>query len=133
MKSNFLLGLLILVAVGFGSTEAFVFAADAPPHIARVWHGRTTNAKAEEYRVYLADQIKGFISIKGNLGYEMLSEKVGDETHFMVISYWNSKDAIHAYAGAEIGQTHGLKRDSEFLIAPEKTVHNYDIVVDRVK
>ena len=103
-------------------------AAPEAPRVGRVWHGRTTNPKAAEYSRYLADSIKKFRTIPGNLGYEMMQETVGDETHFMVVSYWASREAIHAYAGADIRKTRALPRDAQFLIDPEPTVKNYDLV-----
>ncbi len=96
--------------------------------IARVWHGRTPNAKAEEYTHYLGEKIQKFRTLPGNLGYQMMRETVGDETHFMVISYWEARDAIRAYAGEDIRQVHPLPRDAEFLIEPEQTVMNYDLL-----
>jgi heme-degrading monooxygenase HmoA len=98
--------------------------------IARVWHGRTTNAKADAYAAYLVEEIsKGFPGLPGNLGYQMMRETVGDETHFSVISYWSARDAIHAFAGADISKTHPSPRDPEFLIDPEPEVRNYDLAV----
>lgn len=107
-------------------------APPAKPAIARVWHGRVLNARADEYAAYLAGSITKFRQIPGNLGYEMLRETVGAETHFMVVSYWTSREAIHAYAGADISRTRDLPRDTEFLIDPEASVRNYDLVVQDV-
>jgi heme-degrading monooxygenase HmoA len=98
--------------------------------IARVWHGRTPNAKADEYAAYLAAAITKFPTIPGNLGYQMMKETIGDETHFSVISYWISRDAIHGYAGADISATRPLPRDAEYLIDPEPQVKNYDLSTD---
>ena len=117
---------LLALALALGPSSRT--AAD-PPQVARVWHGRTPNAKAGDYSKYLADSIRKFRTIPGNLGYEMMQETVGDETHFMVVSYWASRDAIHAYAGADIQRTRPLPRDAEFLIDPEPTVKNYQLVV----
>ena len=111
---------------------SFERPAAAPPTVARVWHGRTPNAKADAYATYLAESIRKFGTIPGNLGYQMMREQVGGETHFMVVSYWTSRDAIHAYAGADIRKTRALPRDAEFLIAPEATVMNYDLLVNDV-
>jgi heme-degrading monooxygenase HmoA len=61
-------------------------------------------------------------------GFQVFRETVGNETHFMVISYWSSRDAIHAFAGADIRRVHPLPCDPEFLIEPETTVFKYDIV-----
>ncbi len=99
----------------------------AGARIARVWHGRTPNAKAEEYASYLGEGIKKFRTLPGNLGYQMMRETVGEETHFMVISYWQSREAIHGYAGEDIRKVRPLPRDDEFLIDPEQTVMNYDL------
>lgn len=104
---------------------------DVPPpgaRIARVWHGRTPNAKAEEYTRYISEALPKFRTLPGNLGYQLLRETVGEETHFTVISYWESREAIRAYAGEDIRQVHALPRDAEFLIEPEQTVMNYDML-----
>ena len=95
------------------------------PGIARVWHGRVPAARADAYAAYLADAITKFRTLPGNLGYELLRDDDGPETHFMVVSYWTTKDAIRAYAGDDIKKTRSLPRDPEFLIQPEPTVRNY--------
>jgi heme-degrading monooxygenase HmoA len=97
--------------------------------IARLWHGRVPNARAEEYAGYLAGAIEKFRALPGNLGYQMMRETVGDETHFAVISYWRKKDDIRAYAGDDIRKVRSLPRDPEFLVEVEPTVMNYDLAV----
>ena len=97
--------------------------------VGRVWHGRTPAEKADAYAAYISDAITKFRSIPGNLGYQLMRENVGAETHFTVISYWASRDAIRAYAGDDIQKTRHLPRDPEFLIEPEQTVINYDLAV----
>ena len=97
--------------------------------VARVWHGRTATTRADEYAAYLEPAITKFRTLPGNLGYQMMRETIGDETHFTVISYWRSREAIHGYAGADISRTRNLPRDPEFLIELEPTVKNYDLVV----
>ncbi|WP_437626870.1 antibiotic biosynthesis monooxygenase family protein [Sorangium sp. So ce1151] len=97
--------------------------------IARVWHGRTTNEKAETYAAYISSALPKFRTIPGNLGYQLMRETVGAETHFMVISYWRSRDDIRAYAGDDIRKTRHLPRDAELLIDPEQIVMNYDLAV----
>jgi len=125
--------LSIFVVAGLVTACAHRPAVDHPAlcaaQIARVWHGRTPAARADEYAAYITPAIAKFPSIAGNLGYQLMRETVGDETHFTVISYWSSRDAIHAYAGADISMTHALPRDAEFLIDPEPHVKNYDLAV----
>src|SRR5215470_3263185 len=113
----------------------FLISAGAPvpgiceAKIARVWHGRVKTERADEYGKYIADAITKFRTIPGNRGYQLMREAAGAETHFSVISYWDSRDAIHAYAGADIEKVRPLPRDPEFLIDAEPTVRNYDLLV----
>ncbi len=129
VTSQVFLKSLVLVLLLAACTHAPVReqVPGAGARIARVWHGRTPNARAEEYTQYLGEAIKKFRTLPGNLGYQMMRETVGDETHFMVISYWESRHAIHAYAGEDIRKVRALPRDAEFLIDPEQTVMNYDL------
>jgi heme-degrading monooxygenase HmoA len=99
--------------------------------VARMWRGRVKNAHADEYQHYLEEAgLTKLRAIKGNLGAEMHRRALGDgTTEFVVISYWPSRDAIHAYAGADIEKVHDLPRDKEFLIDPDRTVRNFDSVL----
>ena len=115
------------MAIGCGQSAAPSGGALCGARIARQWHGKTPNAKADEYAAYLSDAIKKFRTIKGNVGYQMMRETIGDETHFSVISYWESREAIKAYAGEDIRLTRPAPRDPEFLIDAEPTVMNYDV------
>ncbi len=98
--------------------------------IARVWHGRTSTAKAEEYYAYLKEAgIAKIQSIAGNLGVQILRRTSGDVTEFTVTSYWESLDAIRAFAGDEIEKTHHLPRDPEFLLELEPTVKHHEVLL----
>ncbi|WP_437642541.1 hypothetical protein [Sorangium sp. So ce854] len=63
------------------------------------------------------------------MGYRLMREAVGAETHFMVVSYWRSRDDIGAYAGDDIRKTRHHPRDAELLIDPEQAVASYDLTV----
>jgi heme-degrading monooxygenase HmoA len=99
--------------------------------VARMWHGRTSAARTDEYTRYLQDVgLAPFKTIPGCRGAQMLRRTVGDVTEFLVISYWDSRDAIHAFAGADIGKPHHLPRDAEMLLELPKEVQHFDILVD---
>lgn len=96
--------------------------------IARVWHGRTVDAKADEYEKYLYESgVKKLESIPGNLGVQMMRRSAGGETEFTVISYWASKEDIKAYAGDDIEKTRNLPKDAEYLIELEPNVKHFDL------
>jgi heme-degrading monooxygenase HmoA len=112
-------------------------AAKATPSqagVARLWRGRVPNAKADEYQKYLEDGVRKLRATKGNLGAEIFRHALGDgTTEFAVVSYWPNREAIHAYAGADIEKVHDLPRDKEFLIDPDRTVKNFDSVLIKRK
>ena len=99
--------------------------------VARIWHGRTTAEKADEYRQYLFDVgVKKIASLPGNRGVQMMMNKTAEQGEFMVVSYWNSIDAIKGYAGESYTHVHDLPRDKEFLIDPETLVRHFELDVN---
>ena len=99
-----------------------------PGVVARMWHGRVPDARAEEYYAYLKSAgIVRLEQIPGNLGADVLTSSRDGVTEFIVISYWRSLDDIKAYAGADIEKAHNLPRDAEFLIEPETNVRHFTV------
>src|SRR5262245_14949515 len=91
------------------------------PKIARIWRGRTRRARADEYEAYNYEAgIKPLI--EKAMGVQTLREDRGDETEFMTISYWESVEAMSAFAGRDPTAIHHLPRDAEFLIELPKRV-----------
>ncbi len=119
--------ILILMLVSHLSAETPAARAG----IARIWHGQTPAAKAEEYTAYLQEAgIKKIQSIPGNLGVQMLRKLNKDTADFIVISYWDSIEAVKKFAGEDYEKAYQLPRDSEFLIHPELNVQHYEVVVN---
>lgn len=85
------------------------------PTIARIWRGRTTRAKADEYARYLHQHGIKPLEEKA-LGVQSLREDRDDETEFVTISYWESVEAMSRFAGKDPRKIHHLERDAEFLI-----------------
>lgn len=125
-------GLACLVLSGF-STQAGrpgrSLSASAPPKsvVAREWRGRVAPSRADEYYRYLFDGVKKFHSIPGNLGVEVMRRDEASAVEFIVISYWESRKAIEAYAGQDIEKPHHLPRDREFLLELPTRVLHYDV------
>jgi heme-degrading monooxygenase HmoA len=114
----------VLAFIGCATTSA-PMQRDA---VARMWHGRTTDAKAAEYYEYLTTAgVSKFKTIPGNLGVDVLTRSRDGITEFIVISYWRSLDDIKAYAGADIEKTHNLPRDPEYLIEMEPNVRHFTV------
>lgn len=85
--------------------------------VARIWQGRTTAARADEYEHYLHDNgIRKLAATEGNLGVQMMRRSDGAAVEFTVISYWASRDDIKNFAGDDIEKPRHLARDAEFLL-----------------
>jgi heme-degrading monooxygenase HmoA len=99
------------------------------PMIARIWHGRTLTAKADEYEKYLnASGVERILKTDGNHGAEVLRKTEGPRTDFIVISYWESIDAVKRFAGPNYEKAVILDRDREFLVEVEPNVLHYEVV-----
>lgn len=107
----------------------YSLAEASKPIIARIWHGRVRSDKAKEYYEYLVKHIIPDIeSIKGNLGVTIMMKPEGDVTHIMVISYWESIDAIKQFAGEDISKARYYEEDKKYLLEFEPSVEHYYIV-----
>jgi hypothetical protein len=97
------------------------------PTIARIWRGRTTTAKADEYARYLHEH--GIRPLREKaLGVQLLREDRAGESEFVTISYWEDVQAMSRYAGADPTRIHHLERDAEFLIELPRGVQILRIV-----
>ena len=97
------------------------------PTIARIWRGRTTAARADEYARYLYEYGIKPLEEKA-LGVQMLREDHADETEFVTISYWENVEAMSRFAGPDPRRIHHLERDAEFLIEVPNGVQVLDII-----
>src|SRR5919109_1591898 len=97
------------------------------PTIARIWRGRTTAARADEYADYL--RAHGIPPLEEKaLGVQMFREDRDSETEFVTISYWENVEAMSRFAGDDPRRIHHLPRDPEFLIELPQGVQVLEIV-----
>ena len=97
------------------------------PAIARIWRGRTTAARADEYAAYLYEHGVKPLEEKA-LGVQMLREDRAGESEFVTISYWESVEAMSRFAGPDPRRIHHLERDPEFLLELPSGVQILQIV-----
>lgn len=88
--------------------------------------------KAEGYSKYLSDSelgVDAYQKIPGNRGVCLLRRAQGDRVHFLLISYWDSREAIERYAGPDIERAQYFTYDRECLLEPEDQVVHYEVLV----
>lgn len=72
--------------------------------ISRIWHGWTTPENADAYEALLKSEI--FVGIQnrqidGYRGIQLLRRDLGDEVEFVTIMWFDSLDAVRAFAGED--------------------------------
>ena len=97
--------------------------------IARIWHGRTTAGKADDYVDYVKRTgIDSYRSIEGNRGQYILRKIEDDVADFTVLSFWDSMDAVRAFAGPEPEKPVYYPEDEDYLLELEDKVDHYEVV-----
>ncbi len=72
--------------------------------ISRIWHGWTTPANADVYEALLKEEIFVGIAdrqIAGYRGIHLLRRDLGDEVEFVTIMWFDTLDAVRAFAGED--------------------------------
>src|SRR5689334_4120128 len=97
--------------------------------IARTWHGVVPVGKADAYYEYLQKTgLADYKNTPGNLGLTVLRRIEGDKAHFLLITYWESMSAIHAFAGDDVEAARYYPEDAEFLIEHEPNAFHYEVL-----
>ena len=70
--------------------------------IARVWRGWTSLEKADAYEKLLREQVlPGLRQIDGYRGGYILRQEGEDEVEFVVMNFFDSLEAVRAFAGSD--------------------------------
>jgi heme-degrading monooxygenase HmoA len=135
MKKATLLVIGLICIVLFGLSTKAGRSGDGVRHpsdslktvVAREWRGRVAPARADEYYQYLLGCVAKIRSIPGSLGVEVMRRNEAGAVEYVVISYWESREAIKAYAGQDIEKPHHLPKDRELLLELPTRVLHYDV------
>ncbi len=96
--------------------------------IARIWRGVTPESQADRYLEYmLATGVKDYRSIEGNRGVLVLRRITDGRAEFLLISLWESLDAVRQYAGADVETAVYYGADKDYLLDLEPRVVHYEV------
>src|SRR6266542_1321423 len=91
--------------------------------IARIWHGVTEAARADEYADYLERTgARDCRASPGKRGVYVLRRIKQDRAEFTFLSLWDSFHAIRRFAGEAYEKAHSYPEDRDFLVEPEPFV-----------
>jgi hypothetical protein len=93
--------------------------------IARIWRGRTSAEKAEDYAKFLKEAAyPDYGSVEGNRGWVLLSRPLGDAVEFEFVSFWDDMEAIRRYTGGDPETPKYYPEDRAALLElPDKVEH----------
>jgi heme-degrading monooxygenase HmoA len=95
--------------------------------IARVWHGATPLSKGDEYlRLMREVAIPDYRCVPGNQGAYVLRRTDGDKAHFLMLTFWESLEAIRRFAGNDVQKAKYYDFDVDFLLELERTSTHYE-------
>ncbi len=98
--------------------------------ISRIWRGRTRAKDADEYVEYVRKTgVTQHRATPGNRASMIFRREIGDEVEFLVLSLWDSLDAVRAFAGERPEVAVYYPEDERFLLEFEPEVRHYEVPV----
>jgi len=97
--------------------------------IARIWRGAVRRANGDRYAEYMRGTgVKEYAEASGNRAVLMLRRDDGDRTEFVMVTLWESWDAIRAFAGDDVERAVFYPEDDAFLVEREETATHYSVI-----
>lgn len=96
--------------------------------IARIWRGLTADDQADEYLAYLRlTGLKEYRETPGNRGVFVLRRTQGQRCEVVLVSLWESMEAIRRFAGNSPETAKYYPEDRRFLLEMEPNVRHYEV------
>ena len=96
--------------------------------IVRLWHGRVDAARADEYAAFMRERAApDYASVEGLQKLMFLRRIDGDEAHFLLVTHWDSIEAIHKFAGEKADRAKYYPEDDDFLLEQEPCSPLYEV------
>jgi heme-degrading monooxygenase HmoA len=96
--------------------------------IVRTWHGRTALADADAYETFMKERAApDYGSVKGLKQLFFTRRDEGDIAHFLLITVWDSMDAVKAFAGDDPAKAKYYPEDDRYLLEKEDCSLNHRV------
>jgi heme-degrading monooxygenase HmoA len=96
--------------------------------IARTWRGAVRAEDADAYLDYLeATGLKEYRETRGNRGVFALRRIDGDRCEYLIVSLWDSLEAVQRFAGEDPEQAVFYPEDDRFLVDRDLTSTHYEV------
>ncbi len=99
--------------------------------IARIWTAKATQAQAPVYAGHFESQVLSALrEVDGYAGAKLLERATPDGIEIVVITFWQSLDAIRKFAGAELEKAVVSDEVIPLLLRYDRQVIHYEVVVE---
>ena len=96
--------------------------------IARIWRGAVRQEDGDFYEQYIRETgVAEYKATAGNLGVTMMRRQVGDRTEFMLLSLWESLDAVKAFAGEDYEKGVYYPEDDRYLVERDEKSSHWEV------
>jgi heme-degrading monooxygenase HmoA len=98
--------------------------------IARIWQGRTRPSMGKSYLSYLNQTgLKDYKATEGFRDVLVLTRDIGDVTEYVLITLWDSMEAVQRFAGPEPERAVYYPEDDRYFPEEEQTpyVRHYNL------
>lgn len=96
--------------------------------IARLWRGQTRREDADAYERVLRDTgVRDYRATPGNLGVWLLRQEEDARATFLLVTLWDRRESIAAFAGNPIDLARYYDQDRDYLLDFRKTVEHFDV------
>jgi heme-degrading monooxygenase HmoA len=97
--------------------------------IARTWRGWTSAVDADRYVEYLRDTgVREYRDTPGNRGVFMLRRIVGDRAEFLLLTLWESMEAVRSFSGPDERVAVFYPEDDAFLVERDRHADHFEVL-----
>jgi heme-degrading monooxygenase HmoA len=99
--------------------------------IARYWSAQTTAAQAPAYAEHLRERVLPALrAVEGYCGARLLQRPIPDGVEIIVLTFWQSLDAIRAFAGADLEGAVVAAEAAALLSRFDSRARHYEVAVE---
>ena len=100
--------------------------------IVRLWHGRTHISQADAYAEFMIERAAPDYSSTDSLKKLYFLRRIDDDAaHFLLVTLWDSMDAVIKFAGEHPEKAKYYPEDDSFLLEKEETSALYELFFEK--
>ena len=103
--------------------------------ILREWRAEVRKKDRDAYAAYVRETgLAQYASTAGNLGAAIAVRDLDEQrSEIVTFSYWESLEAIAAFAGDPVDRARYFPLDEQYLLTRPETVAHYELLGDRIR